>query len=69
MDCGRIVRAVPVRSNYNIGALRSCSDVCGSIVVIRREAGIGQIVLSSREEGYGCCSKELLLSCNSIGKM
>ena len=24
---GRMVRAVPVRSNYNIGALRSISDV------------------------------------------
>ena len=41
---------------------------CGSIVV-RREAGIGQFVLSGREERYGCCSKELLLSGNSIGKM
>ena len=41
---------------------------CGAVVV-RRIAGIWQFVLSGREEGLGCCSKQSLLSGNSIGKM
>jgi hypothetical protein len=32
-------------------------------------SGFGQFVLSGREEGYGCCSKEVLLSGNLIVNM